>query len=74
MKRFLLSAALVVVSSAAMAQIVTPSRIGNKCWVMTDHRGYGYWESCRFHTEPLRNEPARFVPRRPSPPRPRSRS
>jgi hypothetical protein len=51
MKRFLLVAAAIVISTSAFAQAGGPVRQGNKCWVLTDARGFGFWDQCADQKE-----------------------
>ena len=47
MKRVLLIAGIVAISTAAFAQANGPIRQGNKCWAVTDQqRGFGFWDNC----------------------------
>jgi hypothetical protein len=46
MKRALLAMALVMISGAAFAEAGQPTKNGDRCWVLTDSRGFGYWDQC----------------------------
>jgi hypothetical protein len=52
MKRFLLVAAALVISTSAFAGAGSPVRQGNKCWAETDRqRGFGFWDQCADRAE-----------------------
>jgi hypothetical protein len=53
MKRFLLVMAALAISTSAFAQANGPVRQGNKCWAITDQRGFGFWDTCASHQEIL---------------------
>ncbi|MDI3469341.1 MAG: hypothetical protein OJF62_001404 [Pseudolabrys sp.] len=46
MKRFLLVAAALVISTSAFADAGGPIVRGHKCWAQTDQRGFGFWDQC----------------------------
>jgi hypothetical protein len=54
MNRFLLAAAILVISTSAFAQANSPSRKGDKCWTVTDQRGFGYWGGCSSGRDELK--------------------
>ena len=63
MKRCLLAVALVAISSAAFAQGAGPTRMGNKCFVLTDYRGFGYWTPCpTLGLIQMQGEPGKAAP------------
>jgi len=46
MKTLILALAALTVTTAAFAEAGGPIRSGNKCWAVTDQRGYGFWDKC----------------------------
>jgi hypothetical protein len=46
MKRLILALAAVAISTSAFAQAGGPIRQGNKCWAVTDQRGFGFLDQC----------------------------
>jgi hypothetical protein len=46
MKTIILVLATLTVTTSAFAQAGGPIRSGNKCWAVTDQRGYGFWDKC----------------------------
>jgi hypothetical protein len=45
-KTFILVVAALTVSTAAFAEPNGPTRRGDKCWVVMDQRGFGFWDRC----------------------------
>ena len=46
MKTVILVLAALTVTTSAFAQGGGPIRQGNKCFALTDQRGYGFWDKC----------------------------
>jgi hypothetical protein len=46
MKRVLLLAAALMISTSAFADAGGPIVRGHKCWAQTDPRGFGFWDQC----------------------------
>ena len=46
MKTLILVLAALTVTTSAFAQNGGPMRQGNKCFAITDQRGYGFWDKC----------------------------
>jgi hypothetical protein len=67
MKALFVAMGLVAVSTSAFAQPGGPIVQGNKCWAITDGRGFGYWDSCA--TGPLLEQRNRDIGVNPRTPR-----
>jgi len=50
MKPILIAIGLIAMSSAAFAD-GRPTVQGNKCWAISDSRGFGYWDNCASGAE-----------------------
>ena len=46
MQTVILAFAALTVTTAAFAEAGGPVRNGNKCWAVTDQRGFGFWDKC----------------------------
>ncbi len=54
MTRILFVTAALLASSSAFAETYDangPIRHGNRCWAVSDSRGFGYWDTCASRQE-----------------------